>query len=1160
MKQLRNLLPVLLVCLLTICLPKANAVSETAGTCGENLTWSLDAETGVLTISGSGAMEDYQEGTAPWYDRRENITAVVFGETVTGIGSYALADTALTTVTVPETIAAVGDYAFKNCTALTQIRFEADIDRFDGWCAFYGAGSETGCTMVFAGRAKEIPNGFAYGANITAVDTGCAQGVGADTFKSCKRLKTIVLGETLTSIGEDGFYGCTAVTDIDIYAQTMSTANAFEYVGQESDGVEVVFHDTVETIAYGMFDAFSDSYSPKITAVTIGRNVTFIHKYAFAHLPSLTEVTWLAKRVESNNDNVFSSVNSDSFSIHFGAEVETIPDHLAKSCAGLKSVTIPAGVQYIGNEAFQNCSNLTEVRIEGYLTVLGKNTSGSSFGPFRNCPSATIYGWSGSDAEIQSGYMGNTFVSIGSKQWNDGISSADMPDFDEAANTLTISTPRQLAWLSWMTNQGNTLSGYTVRLATNLDMSGKLWNTMGSFGGIFEGCGYTVSGLELASDGFFGELSHPVTNLYLKDVKLIGGYVLSRAFLSSNHAPFNCGIRVQLQSYRSFTVYNGNMSNSYYVVTDPDGKTSGCYCNSAGAFTSTDDPSVYQTDEFLATLNTLLEGAMQWEFGTDGYPVLLPNSSRSWKDHAVEVTPQDDIYYISTPGELAYIGNLVNNGDSLAGKTVKLMADLDLSGKVWTPIGTDYQTGFDGVFDGDNHTISNLMVGTAEKPVNGYAGLFGCCNSYGELKNVTLKDVAVYGSNAGALVGVGRDITNCHVNGGIVSGGSAGGLAQSAVLMRDCSAVSDVVGDVSVGGLVGSMENYGGFFRCYAICTVSATGKYAGGLAGSISNYGAEITDCYAIGSVKGKVFVGGLFGYCRGNVLRCYAACDVSSMDDLPGMLIGSLGSAYTATDCYWSTDCTMIQSGIPRTPQGVGDRTGDGSVGVPLAKLKQQSTFQNWDFTNVWAMDSGKNSGLPYLRAFDAVSIPLTGLVISETACSVAVGSDRWLTVTPQPAAAAAQVTWTSSDPAVASVSGGKVTGLKEGSAIISAACAGHTVRCTVTVTARPVHEYTIERLTLRGADGAAMTEIPAGSFYAEATITKTAEADSAVVMLVSYTAAGKMLDTAYLRADVPVGTTYSLGTWVENPDGSVGQVKVFLLSSLSSPLPLAASKSIS
>lgn len=102
-------------------------------------------------------------------------------------------------------------------------------------------------------------------------------------------------------------------------------------------------------------------------------------------------------------------------------------------------------------------------------------------------------------------------------------------------------------------------------------------------------------------------------------------------------------------------------------------------------------------------------------------------------------------------------------------------------------------------------------------------------------------------------------------------------------------------------------------------------------------------------------------------------------------------------------------------------------------------------------------------------------------------------------------------------------------------------------------PLEGYEIRSLQLLTAGGAALTEIPDGGFYAEAEIVKGLLAEEAVVMIVSYTADGRMLDTHYLRADVPNGSVYSLGAWIANKDGSVGRVKAFVLSGLAEGIPL-------
>ena len=100
-----------------------------------------------------------------------------------------------------------------------------------------------------------------------------------------------------------------------------------------------------------------------------------------------------------------------------------------------------------------------------------------------------------------------------------------------------------------------------------------------------------------------------------------------------------------------------------------------------------------------------------------------------------------------------------------------------------------------------------------------------------------------------------------------------------------------------------------------------------------------------------------------------------------------------------------------------------------------------------------------------------------------------------------------------------------------------------------------YEIVSLTALDEAGKPVESIPNGGFYAEVSVYKACEAGESTLLLVTYTAEGQMLDTVFLRANVPGGMTYSLGAWVDNPDGRVGMVKAVLLPSLSAPTPLTA-----
>ena len=142
---------VLLALLAAVCgLLAFSAAAESAaasGICGENLTWTLDAA-GTLTVSGTGAMEDYHIcNDMPWYQSRDSIKAVVIENGVTTIGEYAFSDcSSLTSITIPESVTTIGEYAFSDCSSLTSITIPESVTTI-GDSAFNGCTCLTGITI-----------------------------------------------------------------------------------------------------------------------------------------------------------------------------------------------------------------------------------------------------------------------------------------------------------------------------------------------------------------------------------------------------------------------------------------------------------------------------------------------------------------------------------------------------------------------------------------------------------------------------------------------------------------------------------------------------------------------------------------------------------------------------------------------------------------------------------------------------------------------------------------------------------------------------------------------------------------------------------------------------------------------------------------------------
>ena len=196
-----------------------------------------------------------------------------------------------------------------------------------------------------------------------------------------------------------------------------------------------------------------------------------------------------------------------------------------------------------------------------------------------------------------------------------------------------------------------------------------------------------------------------------------------------------------------------------------------------------------------------------------------------------------------------------------------LTADINLTGKEWTPIG-DNDNRYTGTFDGGNYTITGLTV---NQEGTNYVGLIGFIGSDGTVKNVKLENV---------------NITGSYYVGGVV-GYNSGSVTA-------CTSSGSVSGSYYVGGVVGG--NFGSVTACTSSGSVSGS-IYVGGVVGD--NYGT-VTACTASGSVEGRSNVGGVVGYnSSGSVTACTSSGSVEGSIDVGGVVGDNYGSV---TACYWS------------------------------------------------------------------------------------------------------------------------------------------------------------------------------------------------------------------------------------------------------------------
>lgn len=321
MKRTVTLLALLaaLCCLFTVSAGAEAAIVD-SGTCGENLTWTLDTA-GTLTISGTGAMEEYEQvRDVPWYESRDQVKTAVIENGVTDIGNFAFDNCwSLTSVAIPESVIRIGKYALYGCRSLTSVILPVGVTTIGDY-AFYNCGSLTDITLP-----------------------ECVTSIGAYAFRGCN-LTSVTIPERVTTIGDSAFGGCRSLTSVTFVGSSQLTI-----IGNA---------------------AFVDCSS--LTSITIPESVTSIGNFAFCDCSSLTSVTFTGgSQLTTIGNSAFDSCDSLT-GITIPEGVTTIGDKAFARCSSLTSITIPEGVTTIGDEVFERCGSLTGITIPASVTSIGE--------------------------------------------------------------------------------------------------------------------------------------------------------------------------------------------------------------------------------------------------------------------------------------------------------------------------------------------------------------------------------------------------------------------------------------------------------------------------------------------------------------------------------------------------------------------------------------------------------------------------------------------------------------------------------------------------------------------------------------------------------------------------------------------------------------------
>ena len=341
-----------------------------SGKCGENLTWSIDAEGGSLTISGTGAMWDYSEifvgdgvshTTAPWY--AYSPTKLVLERGITYIGEYAFSGCGIAgDLTLPDGVTEIGMNAFAYCSGLTSVVLSQSVAWLDN-LAFLNCSGISSLTM---------PKGVT--------------GIGYAAFRGCGSLTSVTIPASVIDIRSAAFSDCSSLENIAVDGKNMYYISVDGVLFNKNRTTLVTYPSgkkgTAYTIPKGVtsIGANAFSYCRNLIDVTIPENVTSIGGDAFNGCSNLVSVT-IPKSVTSIGSSAFENC-SNLTNVTIPENVTSIEWGTFYGCKSLTGVTIPENVTVIGSHAFDGCSSLISVKIPKSVMSIGE-------GAFQNCSSLT---------------------------------------------------------------------------------------------------------------------------------------------------------------------------------------------------------------------------------------------------------------------------------------------------------------------------------------------------------------------------------------------------------------------------------------------------------------------------------------------------------------------------------------------------------------------------------------------------------------------------------------------------------------------------------------------------------------------------------------------------------------------------------------------------
>ena len=823
----------------------------------DNLTWKLDAN-GTLTISGTGAMKDYDydSNPSPVYNNSD-VKKIVIEDGVTSIGNFAFHScSSLPSITIPDSVTSIGNFAFESCNSLSSITLSNNITSI-GDFAFHG------CPLT----------------SITLPDS--VTSIGYAAFHSCSNLKSITIPDSVTSIESAVFYNCTSLKTISLSCKSSLKKSDF---GDQSDLVSAS-HTLKKTEAKAATCSedgnkeywtceycgkyfLSDDANPE-TAKAVEQSECMIpaiqHKNATtrgALEPTETAPGYSGDRYCPDCDKVVEkgytywiegnltwklyedgtlNISGTGAMKNYNNTDNLSPVHMNSS---VKKIVIEEGVTSIGNAAFSGCISLTNITIPDGVTSIGIMV-------FYNCTSLTSITIPDSVTSIGNSAF-NSCTSLTSITIPDSVTRIGKYAFYDCSSLTSITIPDSV------TSIGESVFSFCSSL-TSITIPDSVTS--------------------IGNSAFYGCSS-------LKTISLSCKSSLKRS---------DFGDQANLVSYTSHTL---NKTEAKAATCTENGNIEHWTCEHCGKYFLSDDsnPETAKAVE----LSEITIPNIKHNYDKNGF---CKNDDTHYQP--ATYNEESEKYEISNAGQLYWFAEQVNSGnaslnavlttDIVVNETV-LAADGSLGAdpdtlRMWRSIGDDAENIFKGTFDGQGHTISGLYFSNDSNESDVMcASLFGL--SAGIIQNVGLEDSYLnhYNISAGICASNNGQIVNCY-NAGTILGYCASGICienSDNGSIENCYNTGVIRGFGLVAGICNM--NAGSMKDCYnnndiivmtdsTIIDENDEKSYASGIC-NINGSSGRIENCYHVGQVSGADVNNNICNLNAGQIENSYYDCNICDKD----------------------------------------------------------------------------------------------------------------------------------------------------------------------------------------------------------------------------------------------------------------------------------------